>query len=302
MRKIYSANDLLRNLAQNLDFKLVIFDDPDNIGSQIKLRDKNKKGEIDAILLYNNIFCLVGINKGRSGDVNKEIEKFFEKLDKIDKVADIKLDLEITTRDKEKIKSKIEIAKELLEKIEDHKKNFSKNYNLILRKIFFSPNKQIDEEIIEKERKEGKIIIDKDIFEYFEELLDRLNKKFLFNDFIHFLNIRKIYLRKKGASKTAKPAKSEPYKVTKMELEKDKIVMYSFSPRVEDIMEYITVLRMARKYDKKGFQRMVKLTRLNKMSEYLEKNETFPNNIIIALDPETYKKEENFYTTEDGKK
>jgi DGQHR domain-containing protein len=83
-------------------------------------------------------------------------------------------------------------------------------------------------------------------------------------------------------------------------LEKDKIVMYSFSPRVEDIMEYITVLRMARKYDKKGFQRMVKLTRLNKMSEYLEKNETFPNNIIIALDPETYKKEENFYTTEDG--
>jgi DGQHR domain-containing protein len=300
MKKLMSANELFKNLAQNLDFEFFIFDDPPSLGDEIKLREKSKRGEIDAILFHQNVFCLVGINKGRSENVNKEIEKFFEKLDKTDKVLDLQLDLEITTKNKGQIKDKIKIADDQLEKIKDHINKTSRNYDLILKKIFFCPHKQIGEEIIEKGREENKIIIDKDIFEYFEEVLNRLDKRFLFYDFIHFLGIRKINLEKRGASKTRKPPKSSPYKVTRMELEKDKIIMYSLSPRVEDIIKYITVLRMARKYDKKGFQRMIKSTRLNKMNEYLDKNETFPNNIIIALDPEIYKKEEDFYISENG--
>lgn len=292
---------MLKNLATNLDFKASIFDDPINLAPQIKLREKSKKCEIDAVMLYNNIFCLVGINKGISKDVNKEIEKYFEKLDKIEKVSDKQLDLEIISKNEERITSKIELAKELLEEIEKHEKSFSQDYDFILRKVFFCPNIQIEEEIIEKERRENKIIIDKDIFEYFQEVLNRLDKRFLFNDFMHFLDIRKVDLEKRGTSRTDKPAKSRPHKVTKMELEKDKIIMYSLCPRVEDIRDWVTVLRMARKYDKKGFQRMVKSTRLNKINQqYLNKNQTFPNNIIIALNTEIYKKESDFYNSDNG--
>jgi DGQHR domain-containing protein len=114
---------------------------------------------------------------------------------------------------------------------------------------------------------------------------------------MYFLGIRKSDLEKTGPSKTFKPAKSRPYKVTRVPLEGDKMIMYSLSIRVEDIINYVTVLRMAQKYDKKGFQRMIKSNRLDKINkEYLEKNETFPNNIILFLNPELYQNEEDFYT------
>lgn len=300
MKKTHSANDLLKNFTQNVDFKLYIFDDPPSLGPQVKLREKSKNCEIDAVALYENVFCLIGINKGRGTTVDKEINKFFEKLDKVENVSNVKLKLEITSKNKDKIKDKKEIAEGYLKEIEEHKDKFSKDYNLILRKIFFCPKRLVDDELIENERKQGKIIINKDMHDYFEEVLNRLNKKCLFNDFIHFLNIKKINLAKKGASKTDKPGQSNPFKVNKIELEKDRIIMYSSTPRVEDIAKYITVLRMARKYDKKGFQRMVKATRLNKINEYLDTNETFPNNIIIALDPDIYKDEEDFYEDKNG--
>lgn len=301
MKKTHSANDLFRNFAQNLDFSPFIFDDPQNLGPEIKLREKSKNGEIDAIFLFRNVVAVVAINKGKSSAVDKEIRNFFEKLDKLENVSDLDLNLVITKKASKEIKQKEEIAENYLNEIEDHIKKFDKDYVLILRKIFFCPKKHVEAEIIEKERKENKIIIDKDIHEYFEEVLNRLDKKFLFNDFMHFLDIKKVQLEKKGASKTNKPAKSQPHKVTRMELEKDKIIMYSLSPRVEEIRDCVTVLRMARKYDKKGFQRMVKSTRLNKIDkEYLNINQTFPNNIIIALDPELYKKEPDFYNSENG--
>jgi len=300
MRPTHSANDLLRNFTQNLDFNLFIFDDPQNLGPEIKLREKSKNGEVDAVAIYNNIICLIGINKGISSNVEKEIKKYFEKLDKIVKISDTSLKLAITTKDEKKIKEKKKIAEEYLTEIEEHKKKYDKDYDLILKKMFFCPKKYIDDEIIEKERQEGNIIIDKDTYEYLEEVLNRLNKKFIFNDFMHLISIKKIDLDKKGASRTDKPGQTKPYTANRIELEKDKIIMYSSTPRVEDIINYITVLRMARKYDKKGFQRMVKATRLNKINEYLETNETFPNNIIIAFDPEIYKDEKDFYKAVNG--
>jgi len=53
----YSVNGLLRNLAQNLEFKVFIFDDP-QFGPEIKLRERSKKGEIDAVLLFKNVIFL----------------------------------------------------------------------------------------------------------------------------------------------------------------------------------------------------------------------------------------------------
>lgn len=300
MTKTYSANDRLRNFAQNLDFTPYIFDDVINIGPEIKLRERSKDGEVDAILLHKNIICLVGINKGKGSDVHKEIEKFFDKLDKIEKVENLKLELEITAKHGKKIDEKAKNANEMLKQIQDHINKISKSYNIILLKIFFCPDKEIETDVIRGERSKAKIIIDKDLFEYFEEVLNRLSKEYFFKDFMHFLNIKKIDLAKKSASKSRKPGRSSPFKVTRLELEKEKIIMYSLSLRVEEILDYVTVLRMAQKYSKKGFQRMIKSNRLDKINrEYLDKNETFPNNVIIALDPELYKKESNFYDSND---
>jgi len=296
MKKKYSANDSLRTFAQNLGFKVYIFDDP-QIGLEIKLIEKSKGGEIDAVMLYKNIVCLVGISKGHGKNLEKKIERFFEKLDKIASVVDIKL--EIKSAAKKQISEKIDTAKEMLKEIKEHIKNIQKEYGLILIKLFFCPNKQLDEEFVNKKRKNHEFIIDKDIFEYFQEVLIRLDKRFLFNDFMHFLGIKKVDMEKIGTSKTKKPARTSPFKVNRLELERDKIIMYSLSLRVEDIVDYVTVLRITRKYDKKGFQRMVKDTRLKKINEeYLSKNETFPNNIIIALNPEIYTEEKEFYDDE----
>lgn len=292
----YSANDKLTTFAQNLGFELFIFDDLKNIGPQIKLIEKSKKGEIDAILLYKNIICLVGINKGRSTDVNREMKKFFDKLDKIDKVTDINLELAITSRNKETIKGKIKLATRLLGDVKKELEEICNEYEPMLIKLFFCPNMHLEEDIVRRGRRDKRIIIDKDIFEYFQEVLNRLDNRFLFRDFIHFLDIKKVDLEKKGTSRTRDPAKGKTFFVDKLDLELDKIIMYSLSLRVEDIIEYVTVLRMARTYDKRGFQRMVKSTRLTKINdEYLNKNETFPNNIIIALNPDIYLNEAAFY-------
>jgi len=298
MKKRYSANNLLRTFAQNLGFKVYIFDDP-QIGPEIKLIEKSKDGEIDAVMLYKNIVCLVSITKGYGKNLEKKIERFFEKLDKIASVSDIKLKIELST--KKQISEKMKTAEKMLKEIYKYIENIQKEYNPILVKLFFCPNKQLDEEFVNKKQRNYEFIIDKDIFEYFQEVLLRLDKRFLFNDFMYFLGIKKVDLEKIGTSKTRKPGRTTPFKVDRLELERDKIIMYSLSLRVEDIVNYVTVLRMARKYDKKGFQRMVKATRLKKINEeYLSKNETFPSNIIIALNPEIYTKEEDFYDSENG--
>jgi len=295
MKESYSANNVLKNFGQNLGFDVYVFDDPQN-GPQIKLRDKSKKAEIDAILLYENIICLVGINNGKNKNIDKQIDEFFEKLDSIDEATlEQNLYLDIIAKDRDQINDKRELAEGLLNKVKNHIKKTRNEYDLILKKIFFCPNKQV--EIVE--RKQNEFIIDKDVFEYFQEVSNRLSKRILFNDFMYFLHIKKVDLEKKGASRVREPAKSNPYKVNKLELEKDKIIMYSFPVRVEEIEDYVTVLRIAQKYNKEGFQRMIKLTRLNKINEdYLSKDETFPNNIIIGLNPEVYKKEEEFYDKE----
>ena len=294
MKESYSANNVLKNFGKNLGFRVYIFDDP-QIGPQIKLIDKSKKAEIDAILLYGNIICLVGINNGKNKNIYKQIDKFFEKLDEIDNSSKLDLDLSISASDTDQIKDKIESARKLLKTIKKYLEKTSEEYDLILRKIFFCPNKQVER----VERKQNELIIDKDVFEYFQEVSNRLSKRILFNDFMYFLHIKKIDLEKKEASRAREPATSNPYKVNRLELEKDKIILYSFPVRVEKIEDYVTVLRIAQKYNKEGFQRMIKLTRLNKINEdYLRKNETFPNNIIFGLNPEVYRNGKEFYDKE----
>jgi DGQHR domain-containing protein len=286
-------------MAQNLGFKVFIFDDPEHLGPEIKLREESKDGEIDAVLLYKNVICLAAVNKGKREHANKELRKFFEKLDMIDKVEALRLKLKVTAKPGKNIEEQVENAGKLLEEIEEHVKSICNEYDPILRKVFFCPFERLEEEIITELQEGGKFVIDKDVHDYFEEVLNRLDKPFLFNDFMHFLKVTKVGLEKKSASKTQKPKKSQPFTVNRLPLKEDKIIMYSVSVRVEDIVGLVTVLRVSRKYDKKGFQRMVKPGRLKKINEdYLNKNQTFPNNIIIALSPDLYTNERDFYDIE----
>jgi DGQHR domain-containing protein len=292
----YSVNEELRNFAHNIGFDPYIFDDDINIGPEIKLRERSKNGEVDAVLLYKNIVCLVGNNKGSSSNVDKEARKFFEKLDKINRVDKLNLEIEVTKSSGKKIRRREQNAHDMLNDVKSHISKTSRSYDMIFIKLFFCPHKIFDKK---GRLEEGEYIVDKDTFDYFMEVFGRLGKKFLYNDIMYFLGIQKVSLEfKKG--KVKKPGKSSPYSASRLELEKDKTILYSSSLRVEDILPYVTVLRIAQKYNKKGFQRMIKDGRLRKINtNYLSKNETFPNNIIFALNPEIYQKETDFYAKRD---
>lgn len=289
----YSANDQLRSLGDKVGFAICIFDDP-QLGPHIRLRAGDVGGEVDAVLYHENVVCLVGIDEGMGDRVDGQIKKFFEKLDRVTSLPEAKLNLEVSARNTRRIRQKKRVAEALLNRVKGHITRTSRNHDIILRKIFFCPNWIPSEEM--KGIEERELIIDKDVFEYFDEVSKRLDRKFPFFDFMHFLKVRKVDTQKKGASRTKEPAQSSAFSVSRLELKKDKITMYSFSPRVEDIEGYVTVLRVARKYDKEGFQRMIKSTRLKAINEeYLSGNETFPNNIIIALNPDLYEEEGRFY-------
>ena len=279
----YSANDELEILAKKLGFKCYIFDDGK---SPSKLRANQNRGEVDAILVRNNIIILVGINKGQSNNIEREIKKFFDGLSDVKDYKDI-LNLEFDG-------SPSYGLQDILKKIKKAVRKKSKSYKVIIRKIFFAPNKEVNNN---PPKEINHTIIDKDASEYFSEISKALNNKILLHDFFYFLDIKEIDLDEKSPSKTDKPEKSTPFRVDRLPLDtKNEMIMYSLSLKVKDISDYITVLRLANKYDKKGFQRMINSTRLEKINgEYLEKNRTFPNNIIILLNPETYRREEDFY-------
>ena len=299
----YSANEELKKLAQNMGFEIFLFDDPTNLSSKIKVNETSKNREIDAVMQYKNLICLVEIDKGERDNIVKKIKEFFEKLDRVNKPEQINLAVKVTSRHSNDLTQKVEEVNGQIKTIKDRLDTYSTEYKCVLKKIFFAPNKQLDEEFMSVERKKGGIIIDKDTYEYFKAVLDRLDKKSLFNDFMYFLGVRKADLeKKKQTSRTGEPAQSQPYRTERLEIDRDRVIMYSLSATVEDIRNYVTTLRIAQKYNKKGFQRMVKANRLNKInSEYLAHNYTFPNNIIVALDPNIYKTEKNFYNSGEKK-
>jgi hypothetical protein len=161
MKRSYEGNQQLRDLAQSMDFKAFIFDDPTTFGPEILLREKSKDGEIDGVLLFENVICLVGINEGRGNHVERELTKFFEKLDKIKKVEDVGFDLRVTARKGKKIEEKKRKANEALGEVENCISDICKEYRPILRKIFFCPSMRIEEERMAKLETEGSFIVDR---------------------------------------------------------------------------------------------------------------------------------------------
>lgn len=296
MSSPYSANEKVDWLATNLGFQCRIFDDPGKLAPQIKLREGSKDAEVDAVLCFKNLITLVGINRGKSEHAQRELKKFADGLDKATDVASLKLELKISGRDKTKIATAISEGNKMLDEVKLHIKTVTSTFDPILVKLFCCPSVEIDAEEHDNYRKKGVLILDKDVQEYFEAVLARIDKHFLLNEFMHYVGLRKTDFTARGTSKLKQPGQTSPYEANRLELTKDKINMYFLSMQVDDIIDFVTVLRISQKYDRRGFQRMVKPARLTSINrKYLSANETFPNSIIMALDPAIYTIEDAFY-------
>jgi len=289
------ANKKLIKLCNLLDFDCYIFDDP-SLSDKNLLRYKKLKQEIDAVIIKDNIIFLVDIYSGLNHDkAKKKIGDFVTGLGK-NLQANIIDQLEIVGtgkggKQKKEAKTKLNIIKKI------HAKIKTKNYYPIIKKVSFYPEIDITEEIEDYYTKKNHLIVDKELYTYFMVANKTLGADYLFKQIMSFANIKKVELNKKTSTGCSEPRQMVGNKVTRLELVQDKMIMYSSTLPVEKIVEFTTVFRIGqKKSDIKGFQRIIKEKRIKKIGkEYLGKSETFPNNIIIALDPETYKEEKKFY-------
>lgn len=288
--KSYSANDEFKRLCQNIGYGFKIIDDISTKGLQI--RDHDKNGDIDAFIYEKNVVCIVSINKGSGEGVDTEIDKFFQSFDRRHSYSELKLEVQGS----KKIETERQKLEASLKNLKTHFKKFaSPKYKEIFVKIFFCPHKVVTEVELIKRRQNNEIIIDKDVYEYLIAVGNRLPKKCLINDFNYLIGVRKTDLKKIVSSSTKKPDKINPTYAERLEIDKN-LIIYTLCPSIESIYDLVTVRRISNKYDKNGFQRMVKSTRLEKINkEYLNKNKTFPNNIIVALNPDFYKDEHDFF-------
>ena len=124
----------------------------------------------------------------------EELKKYFEKLDKLKRWNENKFKLEISKKDKKKVKDTEKKANNLLAEAKNQIRSISKDHDTKLIKLFFCPNKYIEQEIILNKKKINELIIDRDIYEYLNEVYKRLGNKFLFNDLMYFLNVRMVKL------------------------------------------------------------------------------------------------------------
>jgi DGQHR domain-containing protein len=289
-KKDYSANAKLEEWAKKLDFSLKIFD----IGDGTGIKNKDTGCDIDAILYYRNIIILIEVYGGKNKqEAEDKMKKFHLGLKNVDKIEDIIRSLNITAGSK----ANEDKAKKDLDKIYSAiKKKQKDRYGICVKKLFFSPELDIDSEVKDTYQAKDLFIFDKEVSHYLEQVHSTLGKEFLLRDVMSFINISKILLSKNHSSSSGEPAQNRPIEVSRLELKKGKMVMYSCSCLVSELQELITVFRpIGKKHDMAGFQRMLKKERIEKIiGGYLKSNETFPNNIIIALEPKLYREENDF--------
>lgn len=293
----YIGNTRLEDLASEIGFPLFLFDDE---SLNVNLKDRIGGGEVDAILQYKNIISIIEVYSGTESDHAKtKLTKFKRNFRAFTGSQHTKnLSITKTTLSKKDKKD----AEQKLKKVKDNINDFArKQFQIHILKIFFAPEVDITEEVEDHYRTENIIIIDKEVFTYFREIHKILGKDYLFRDFLSFLGIRKIDLERVSTTirEGGEPEQQRPRDVIRLSIKDGEMIMYSTLVPVSSILEYITVFRIGQKrYNVKGFQRMLKDKRLKKIAdEYLNENETFPNNIIIALDPEIYETESNFYNS-----
>lgn len=285
----YSGNKYLYEISNKLNFKCKIFDD----GDGVNLQNKAGNCDIDAIIYFKNLILLIEVYSGTNeGQADDKIKKLQIGLKDILCTKDMLSNLKV-----EGLKTKkVEKDKDLKLIFSNLKKQEKDKYNIIIKKIFFSPNLDIKIDTKDNYRKKDIFILDKEIFNYLNQIYETLDDKYSIREFLNFLNIQKIELEKNNPAYSGSPAQKKPMNVSSLDIEKGKIKMYSCPCLVSDIEELVTVFRpINKKYNTEGFQRMIKRDRIEKiLSGYLKSNETFPNNIILALEPSLYKDEKDF--------
>jgi DGQHR domain-containing protein len=292
----YSANNELINFFKKMDFDVYIFDNPEKYSNKIKLRDKTTDCEIDAIAIYNNILILIEIKDGVNEKIKKQIENYFKDLRDFDTNRIYDLEIVISKKDKEN-DNKIKAAEKDLNDLKNRMSNISNDYDIHIRKLAFMPNyDKLDYKKIQNYHINEKYTIDKRLYQYFISISDTINKKYMKHDFFNFIRIRKRDLKERSYTIDEDLATTDSYQAIKMELIKNKMYMFTTSIRPNKIIDFITVWSMAKKYSKLSFQRMISRKRLKNINKnYLKDNETFPNNIIIFLNPDYYNDMSKFY-------
>lgn len=288
------GNKKLEELKNSLGFELLVFDDK-GLKKKILLRDKASGTEIDGVMFYNNLIFLFNIYEGKdAATAETKISNFSKGLRSFKNVNDVKklsIDKSFPScKEKKKAIDKLELIKKQVN-------NFKATHKILIKKVCFSPEVDIKEEIEDKYKSEEVFIIDKEIYFYLQKIYKTLGKGYLFRDLMNFFNIKKGNLKGKSASATGSPGQIDGHRVERLDLGDGGMVMYSTSFPIRDLEELVTVFRVGqRKYNIKGFQRMLKEKRLEKIAkEYLESSKTFPNNIVIALNPELYNNEPDFF-------
>ena len=132
-------------------------------------------------------------------------------------------------------------------------------------------------------------IIDKTLTRYFEYALENINEVYSKRELFYFLKIEMRKLRQMVGTRVGnEPELTSNFPTIEIELENN-MKMYSSCVAIRDIIEYCQVLRIANKYNLQAFQRMVNGQRLRNISNnYLDKHYSFPNNVILAFNPEIY--------------
>lgn len=292
----YIGNTRLEDLAENTGFSLYLFDDE---AFNVNLKDETSGGEVDAILQYKNIFSIVEVYSGRDRDTaERKIKTFKRNFRNFNNAQHINnLIIKNTGTSRVAINAKRNAAQNLTIIKNSIGHLTANNLKINVLKLFFAPEVDITEETEDSYRSENIIILDKEVFFYFRKVYKILGNSFLLRDFLSFLDVRKIDLERASTTVGDVPEQTRPYDTIRLSIKDGEMIMYSTLIPVSKMSEYVTVFRIGQKrYNAKGFQRMLKEDRLKNIAkEYLAKNETFPNNIIIGLDPEIYRLESDFY-------
>ena len=276
-----SAEDKLKHLFSGFDIFLFDDDPNDKSGLVTQTYTQKEPQEIDAIAIKDNILILINIYDGnRKEQINDKLMPFFRKLKYFDDVSKLNLKISQTKtarggRNKKYISDIMRISG-----------NSDKIF--IVKKLFFCPNLNVPKDQMSSLNYTDHVI-DKKLYNYFKYALDNINYAYLERELFYFMKVEKRKLNQyRGTRIGDEPKLTGETDAIEVDLGAD-AKMYSICVSVKDIIEYTQVMRIANEYDVNAFQRMINKDRLkNITTHYLDKHNSFPNNIILAFNPELY--------------
>ena len=278
--------ELVKNIFPS-EIKLWVFDREKSGESKVNHEFGPKEWvEIDGIAVYKNIIFIIN---GFSGEAGNGLDN---------KYADLKKFEGINSPEQLKLKSMNGNHTKNLQNIEEFNKYLEerKNSKFVVRKLVVAPNANTDKVTLWSNLSDDEFLLDKFLFKYLYYCFSEVDPDYALREFFIMLKIkrREIDRKKTDTFNINSPEKTSDYSAIFSDIEKEKRCMYSFIVPVDDIIQFIRVLRFeAVPENEKAFQRIVDKDRLKVISDnYLRTNESFPNNVILTFDPTIYTTEQ----------